>query len=872
MIDQPEQQNSAPQDPGAEQDNPLNDLGDNFDVQENPDGSASIIPEESDQPNDGEDGDFYENLAAKLPDNEKEDLARDYLELISTDKEARKKRDEQYADAIQRSGLGDDAPGGADFQGASKVVHPMIAEAAVDFSARAIKELFPADGPVKTHIVGKVTPDKLKKADRKKRHMNWQLTTQMSEFRSSLEQILTQTPMGGTQYSKLYWFSRGKRPKFEFIALDDIFIPFHAANFYSAGRKTHRQKLTELEFNDRVSSGLYLDIEEIKIDEETDETAVTKEQEISASERASDKVEGKDSEDAYDEDNLRTVYEVYCNLSIDDSMVDAEYDNAPYIMTIDEATEKVLAIYRNWDPEDKTQMALDWIVEWPFIPWRGAYAIGLSHLVGGLSAAATGALRALMDSAHINNAPTAIKMKGAKMGGQSDSINITEVHELDAIGDDIRKLIMPLPFNQPSQVLFELLGFLVTTAKGIVKTALDANSDSNPNTPVGTEMSRVEQGLVVYSAIHARMHESMRRTLNILHRLNSMYLDDKPQPLTQQQEQMHKTDEDDEVSTPLAYKGDYEGVMDIQPVSDPNIFSELQRFSQLNTAIAFSKEAPQLFNVRALYKRALQMMKFPGIDEIMPEPPAPVDENPATENIKLAMGQPAVALADQDHLAHLQVLCDFYKNPMFGQNPALVGRFTPGFVQHALQHMLFLYGNEIKTLIEKASGMPIKVLIGDEPEVKEMMSKAVAASSPLALQQTDALLEQVMPLLQQGWQYMQSNKPPTPMDPTQVAAQKVQQDGQVAQAKIAADTQKSQSQNQTEIAKEQMQIESEQKIEATKAQTSLMETTADNQTAMDISSMRAVTGHGTGGLKDGATLGASKSFSDGGLVTGNDND
>jgi len=841
-------------------------LNNDFEVEENEDGSASIFPAGQDEIEDGEQPDFYENLAEKLISlSTQEALSIEYKEYIDIDKKARAKRDDQYTDALRRSGLGDDAPGGADFDGASKVVHPLIAEAAVDFSSRAIKELFPAEGAVRTKIEGKITPVKLQKADRKKRHMAWQLRKQIPEFRPALEQILTQVPMGGVQYSKMYYWDRGKRPKFEFIPLDDIYVPFHAVDFYSASRKTHRQRLNKMQFEERINSGLYIEVDLERVDDDIMDME-------SEAAKANEKIEGKE-DPSYDEDGMRSVFEVYCWLSLEeDSLAQNDYKYAPYIMTIDGPTDKVLAIYRNWDPDLKeiTFEALDWIIEWPFIPWRGAYAIGLSHLIGGLSAAATGALRALMDSAHINNAPTALKLKGSQISGQSMNIGITQVTEIDGAPgvDDIRKIAMPLPFNPPSSVLFQLLGFLVETGKGVVRTALDNSPEMSPNTPVGTELSRVEQGLVVYSAIHARMHGAMERTLGILHRLNKQHLQATVQEVDPTELDEHKGDWDDEVSIPLAFKEDYEGEIDVQPVSDPNIFSDHQRFAQLQSVQQLMQMFPQLYDARAFNKRMLQLLKVPNYEEFLPEPKGMEDENPATENIKMAMAQTASVMPDQDHLAHLQTHLDFADDPMYGSNPSIQNRLAAPLVEHLIQHMLMLYGTEVKIMIEQASGRKIKELMGQESEVRLAMSKAVAAASPLALEQTRGLLQKVLPVLQKFSQIAQANMPPQPMDPTQVAAQQVQMQAKDSTEKNQLAGQKLQTTTQIEQQKLQLKAadqEADKVSEQLRAQVDLAKNREDNATAIQISGMRALTGKSSGNLKNGNAI--DQNFADGGLVS-----
>ena len=449
----------------------------------------------------------FANIVDEVDQDMLKNAVTDLLDKIDRDKEAREKRDKQYEEGLRRTGLGDDAPGGAQFTGANKVVHPMLVEACVDFSARFMKEVFPAGGPVKSKVLGTQDSEKVEKGRRKSAFMNWQLTEQMPEFRGELEQLSTQLPLGGGQYMKFMWNSKYARPVAEFIPIDDVYLPFSATNFYTAERKTHVQYITEMEYQNRVKSGMYQDIDVGSPDDP----------EFSKSSQANDKIEGR-KDLGYNEDGLRIIFEIYTNLDFGD-------ETEPYIISIDKSSGKALSVYRNWEPDDDRRRELDWIVEFPFVPWRGAYPIGLTHMIGGLSGAATGALRALLDSAHIQNMPTLLKLKGGP-GGQTINLQPTEIIELEggAMIDDVRKIAMPMPFNPPSPTLFQLLGFLIDAGKGVVQTSFEKLSDTNTAQPVGTTMALIEQGMVVFSSIHSRLHGSMARCLKILHRINSAYL------------------------------------------------------------------------------------------------------------------------------------------------------------------------------------------------------------------------------------------------------------------------------------------------------------------------------------------------------------
>jgi len=658
---------------------------DESDVEELPDGSAIVKLEDLKGPDDNPD--FYQNLADSIDSYELSSVALKYLDLIEKDKEAREDRDKQYEEGIRRTGLGHDAPGGAQFMGASKVVHPIMAESCVDFAARAIKELFPADGPVKTKIIGEVTEEKTARAERKRDYMNWQLTEQIEEYRDEQEQMLTQLPLGGSQYMKMWWDEQKRRPCAEFVPIDNIYLPFAAVNFYTAMRVTEVQDITQEQFELRVSSGLYIDLGIYRSSEEPKE---------SKAQKANDKVEGrKDSGENID--GIRRVFHIQTWLELEEDNI-TKGERAPYILMIDENESAVVGLYRNWEDGDETYTKLDWIIEFKFIPWRGAYAIGLPHLIGGLSAALTGSLRALLDSAHINNAPTMLKLKGAKISGQSTVIEPTQVAEIEGAPgvDDVRKIAMPVPFNPPSQVLFELMGWLTDQAKGVVTTSEEKIADVTSNSPVGTTQALIEQGAAVFSSIHSRLHDSQRRVFKVLGRLNRWYLDD--QRKTEVVEDLQVTPEDFITNS------------DIIPVSDPHIFAESQRYAQIQTLASRAEKNPDLYNRLAVEKRILKQIKLPDINEVLPDPQDVKDMNPALENVSMTLGKPVGAFPAQDHLAHFISHIQFAQDPIFGGNPIIAPAFIPACLEHLKQHLTLWYLGQADRYTSEALGKPYNIL------------------------------------------------------------------------------------------------------------------------------------------------------------------
>ena len=760
-------------------------------VQEMPDGSAVVTMEDIEGPE--ESPDFYANLAESMSASEMSEIAMRYMDLLENDKEARKERDKKYEEGLKRTGMGNDAPGGATFAGASKVVHPAMAEGCVDFAARAMKELFPPDGPVRTKILGKVDDEKTERAERKRDYMNWQITEQIEEFRDEQEQLLTQLPLGGSQYFKIWYDDNKKRPCVEFLPIDRVILPFAATNFYTAQRAADVNEITQWEFKRRVKSGMYRDIDFVRATEEVEPTAAQK---------ANQKIEGKKWQD--NDDGLRKVYHIYTWLELEDDKF-AKEESAPYILMIDELSTEVVGLYRNWEEQDETMTKMDWIVEFKFIPWRGVYAIGLPHLIGGISAALTGSLRALLDSAHINNAATMLKLKGAKMSGQSQQVDVTQVAEIEAAPgvDDIRKIAMPMPFNPPSPVLFQLLGFLDTAAKGVVSTAEEKIADANSNMPVGTTQALIEQGAVVFSAIHARLHDSQARVLKILGRLNRWHLDE---------QRKGEVVADLEIS-----RQDFATNTDVVPVSDPHIFSETQRMAQMQAVMQLMQGNPDVFNKKKVVERFLKQLKVPAINELMIDVPAPEMRTIADENAAMSIGQPSYAYIQQDHIAHIQGHLQFANDPAYGSNPFFAPQFTPHAIEHIKQHMTLWYLNRMNGYVAQArGGKPVTNY--EDVKLTGIIDQVFAAVGQHVSLDTSEVFQQIMPQLQALMQRAQQmQKPPvlppdaqvvkdTSMAETQRKQQKDQADAQLAAQKLQAGQQEHQMDIQAKIAIENAKL------------------------------------------------------------------
>lgn len=742
-------------------------------------GAIAQLDPEQEKESDSNRG-FFENLAPLIRQQSLsylDTLATTLIDAIDRDKKSRKKRDDEYAESIRRTGLGKDAPGGAEFDGASKVVHPVLMEASIDFAAQAIREILPSQGTVRTYIPGKeIDPKRLEKADRKREYMNWQFSTQMPEFRSELDTLLPQTALGGSQYMRLTPDTSKKRvrPIPQFIPSDMISIPYSASSFYSAERQTYHEPVTRMEFQARIDGGMY-DYKGQLVNPQLPTPT--------SAQKASNKVEGKDESDYYNEDGLRIVHECSTYLDLDEYLADeAPVDKqgqpeqprpgvgiAPYIVSIDESTRQIVAIVRNWEQDDERLDRMNWIVEFPFVPWRGAYTIGLGQMVGGLAGSATGALRALLDTSHVNNIPTLLKLKNANFMGQSKQIAATGIVEIDGAAtgaNDIRQLVMPVPFNEPSPVLQQLLGFCVDAAKGVVRTTFEDLGEDNKNLPVGTTLALIEQGMKVTSAIHLRLHHAMTYIIRILHRINKMYL----------------TNEEvmDDAGVLLCYASDFDGPVDCIPTSDPEIFSEVQRMAQWQVVMSRVDMAPDLYNRREAEKRFLERTKIPDPEGLLIPEQKPTQMNPVNENAAMSLGRPVAAFPDQDHLAHLQVHLDFLQNPALGGLATIAPKFTPAMVEHLSEHVVLWYVTAFHEMTKNSMGKDGKPLSDDEmsmvikqrdPETIMELERLLADESPDIMARVKKVFASLPGIAQQIVQQAQQYQPAPqlPVDPNKKA-------------------------------------------------------------------------------------------------------
>jgi len=740
------------------------------------------------------DSNFDANLAEDIDEKQSSRKAGILTGYFENDESARSEWKERYKQGL----LTLDPEGGMDeneeeraIRGLSTVVHPLIAEAATQFNAKAIAELYPAGGPVKTTIIGEPNEETEDQARRVKEFMNYQIMEQMPEYFPDLDQMLFHLPLVGQTFKKVWWDANLSRQCSQFVKAEDFVVAPESKDLHTSPRYTHIIKMPKNDYNRYVAAGWYLPSEYTGDSYDEDDGYTTQ------------RIEGIDKSDDSDDD-VMTLLEMHCYEAFEgiDGIEDEESENLvmlPYVITIDYDSEKIVAIRRNWDEEDEDKKRRDWFVSYKFLPGLGFYGFGLYHMIGGLGRAATGSLRALLDSAAFANMQGGFKLKGRVSGGEID-VNPGEFVDLDATVDDVNKAIMPLPFKEPSQSLFNLLGFIVQAGQRFASTS-DLNvGDVNPNAPVGSTVALIEQGSKAFSAIHKRLHYSQGQEFKLLAKLNAEHLEESFQfSVAGSSETIFATDFDDRV--------------DIIPVSDPNIFSTAQRIAQAQAILQMAQSAPQLHDLYEAYKRMYEAIRIPNIDEILIKPEEAPRTDPIDENMSIMYGKPIKAFPEQDHEAHIAVHIQFMQDPSLAGNPA-AQTMQPILIAHIAEHVALLY----RQRMEASINMPLpplpnlrdpKFALKDiDPEMDMLISQRAA--------QVVAAAPQMQPIkaLQAAGQQGQENPLEYAKQLAQLEAQALQQR---TQSEIAADQAKARSDIEIDQAKARQNMD----IQAAKVQAEL---------------------------------------------------
>jgi len=707
------------------------------------------------------DSTFEENLAESIDENELNSTTSTLIKSYESDKEARAQWEYRYKQGLETldpNGGQDEEENQRATRGLSTVVHPMIAEAATQFNARAIAELYPSGGPVKTVIIGEPDEEKEEQARRVKDFMNYQITQQMPEYFPDLDQMLFQLPLIGHTFKKVWWDASLDRQCSQFVKAEDFVVSPDSKDLYTAPRYTHVIRMPKNEFNKYVEAGHYLPSKYASED-------------IDPSGDIGSNIEGVDPY-GDSSDQVMTLLEVHSYEMFDgiDGVEDNKDEDAvalPYVITIDYDAEKIVAIRRNWEEEDEQKKRRDWFVSYKFLPSTGFYGFGLYHMIGGLGKAATGSLRALLDSAAFANMQGGFKLKGRVTGGEMQ-INPGEFADLDATVDDVNKAIMPLPFKEPSATLFNLMNAITDAGKRFASTA-DLNvGDVNPNAPVGSTVALIEQGSKAFSAIHKRLHYSQGQEFKLLAKLNAIYLPD-------------KIDFASAGSSKFIFAKDFDDRIDIVPVSDPNIFSTAQRIAQGQAILQMASSNPQLYDMYEANKRMLESIRINNIDEILKKPEEAVRLDPIDENMSVMYGKPIRAFPEQDHESHIAVHMQFLQDPSLGGNQGAKG-LIPILVAHIAEHIALLYRQRMQSSINmNLPDIPNlrdpKFKFNDiDPQLDMIISQKAAQVVAQAPQ-----MEAIKPLMAMQGQQQQN--------PLQYAAQLAQLEAQALKARTDAQIQ-----------------------------------------------------------------------------------
>ena len=621
----------------------------------------------------------YSNLAEELDEKEIALVGKDLVKAYQDDKSSRKNWEDQYSKGLRMLGVVVEDRQDP-FPGASGVHHPLLAEAATQFQARAIAEVFPAGGPVKTQIIGKVTDKKLEQSQRVQDFMNFQLTKEIPDYFNELDQMLFYLALAGSAFKKVYFDNTLDRICSKFVPAEEFVISMENTDLETAERYTQVMKLTRNDIRKYQVSGVYKDIPL----NNAESTPGANDGDMV--EQTLQRLEGMSPSMA---DKIHTVLEVHTNLDIGED----KYEVAlPYIVTIDLDSQKVLAIRRNWKEDDSLRRKRTYFIHYKYLPGLGFYGFGLIQMIGGLQHASTGALRALLDSAAFANLNGGFRAKGARIEGGDITVSPGEWVEVEAYGDDLRKSFIPLPFKEPSPTLLQLLGVLTESGRRFASIADAMIGDSAGSGPVGTTIALIEQGSKVYSAIHKRIHQAQGREFKLIYELNGEYLDD--------EYSFEVIGENKKIR-----RKDFTASISVVPVSDPNIFSQAQRIALAQTGLQLAQASPEIINVKEATRRFLQALNIPDYMDLMIEDEDTPRRDPVSENMAVLNSKPIQVFEDQDHQAHITVHSQFMNDPRFGGNPEAKERLYPQMLAHMGQHMAYLYQQQMQASVPE--GNPI---------------------------------------------------------------------------------------------------------------------------------------------------------------------
>ena len=692
-----------------------------------------------------EEGEFDENLAEVMDEGEMQRVASDLVGLVDADIASRKDWVEMYVKGLDVLGMKYEERT-EPWNGACGVFSTVLTEAAVRFQSETIIETFPAQGPVKTEIIGAIDRLKEQAAERVRDDMNYQLTEVMTEYRPEHERMLYSLGLAGAAFKKVYYDPSLERQVAIFIPAEDIIIPYGASSLRTSERVTHIMRKTKNEIKKLQVSGFYVDCE------------------LGEPQQIHSDVEKKKAEDdgySLTDDDRYQILEIHADYDLP-GYEDEDGIALPYVITIDRGTNKVLAIRRNWNPDDSRKLKRDHFVQYTYVPGFGAYGLGLIHLIGGYARAGTSLIRQLVDAGTLSNLPGGLKARGLRIKGDDTPIQPGEFRDVDVPAGAVRDNIMPLPYKEPSQVLLALLNQITDEGRRLGSIADMNVSDMSANAPVGTTLALLERQLKTMSAVQARIHYSMRQEFRLLRDIIRDY--------TPQDYSFDPVEGDRK-----AKQADYD-MVSVIPVSDPNSATMAQRIMQYQAVIQLAQGAPQIYDLPQLHRQMIEVLGIKNADKLVPIDDDLTPRDPVSENMAFLTGKPTKAFISQDHDAHIATHTSMMQDPMvmgqIGQNP-MAQQMQGAIMAHIAEHVAFQY----RAQVEKRLGVSLPAPNTEMPEeVEVQLSKLVAQASTQLLQmhQGEAAQKQAQQQAQDPIIQMQQAELQIKQQETQIKAQKVQ--------------------------------------------------------------------------------------------------
>jgi hypothetical protein len=647
---------------------------------------------------------FDSNLAEHIDEDILQEISSQLVGDIEDDRNSRSDWEEQYKSGLELLGMTYEDRS-EPFEGASGIVHPLLAESVTQFQAQAYREMLPAGGPVKTAIIGAETPETAAQAERVRNYMNYQITYEMEEYDPELDQMLFYLPIVGSAFKKVYLDPSLQRAVSKFVHSEDLIVPYNATDLATATRITHCIRMDKNEIRKLQLTGFYTDIE----------IPTSGSDIISDVKDAINEIEGISANSTQNED--MTIYEVHTNLDIEgfeDMGADGEPTGLkmPYIVTIMEDSGDILSIKRNFNESDPLRRKIPYFVHYKFLPGLGFYGFGLTHTIGGLSRASTSILRQLIDAGTLSNLPAGFKARGARIRDDETPLSPGEFRDVDMVGMDLRQAIMPLPFKEPSQTLYSLMNTLIDSGRRFASMADMKVGEMNGNAPVGTTMAIMERGTKVMSAIHKRLHYSQKIEFKLLARVFAMGVPMYPYQVPGAPPEIKQMDFDDRI--------------DILPVSDPNIFSMSQRIALAQTQLQLAQSNPEIHGQNGMYQAYRKMYEALGvtnIDAVLQPPPQPMPMNPAKENQEALRGGMLTAFPEQNHQAHITAHLAMLSTPVAQSNAAILMTLQG----HISEHMAMMAELTAQKEVMDSIPQEQQMMMQQDPNMQKQIQDQIAS-------------------------------------------------------------------------------------------------------------------------------------------------